>query len=467
MELLKILQEDKELVLYRKSLRKIAHTLPATLLLSQIIYWWGKSKGKPFYKYKEPPSKQRKDESDSNYQKRVCFYNEGDSWTEELGITVKEFDYGINLIAHRKGSLPSNISKLSTIPYVQYWTTMDHRTFYQIINPEGLNEVLKLNMLSDNLSDSEPSDLSDSEMTNCQVDYNTENTTETTAVESSPKINTPHGVIMDRKLFNKPSNSVKTKKPFEPSDRSINIIDHWNSKNGLRFHKTGTQLYKDISNRIDDLYNGKLKSDLFKEKTTFQRKDFIEAINQFHLSATHLDYEPLKSSYKEYLQKMSLFDFLYNPSAPTDKNKSLFFHFLNNPAQKVNGGHGAVRTRKSDLPAISILSEWYKNHAVNPNGNGVYHFGLAVQRLKEYAKLHAHEFHPSLDYWRQCYVGADELSFLAMVLTEAIEDEMIQADKDGRPIQLTSGWLCSDRTFEVRLPKYLSKKNFIKGEYRI
>ena len=400
--------------------------IDSALLLSQLVYWSGKTKDPEGWVYKTYAD-----------------------WEEETSLTERQIRR-IKNVFEDIGFLETKVAKANGNPTVHY----------RINQSKFIDSFLTF--LTERSSKKESNDPVK------KKESITENTTETTTETFlKEKINTPHGVVVDRKLFNKPSNSVKPKKPFEPSDRSINIIDHWNSKNGLRFHKTGTQLYKDISNRIDDLYNGKLKSDLFKEKTTFQRKDFIEAINQFHLSATHLDYEPLKSSYKEYLQKMSLFDFLYNPSAPTDKNKSLFFHFLNNPAQKVNGGHGAVRTRKSDLPAISILSEWYKNHAVNPNGNGVYHFGLAVQRLKEYAKLHAHEFHPSLDYWRQCYVGADELSFLAMVLTEAIEDEMIQADKDGRPIQLTSGWLCSDRTFEVRLPKYLSKKNFIKGEYRI
>lgn len=270
---------------------------------------------------------------------------------------------------------------------------------------------------------------------------------------------------VSRSSLKNPTNGIEPKK-YIPSDRASIIVDYWNSKDGLRTHKEGTKTYKNTCMLIDKLYSGSADSEIF-SKRKFKRQDFIEAIDNFHLSATHLDYEPAKSDYKEHLKRMALIDFLYNGSASTDKTKSLFFYFLNNPAEKVNHGNGAVRTRKSDVPAISILSDWYKLHAANPNGNGAHHFSLAVQRLKEFKELYKDKFIMSLDYWRQCYNVEDELSMLATLLTEAIEEEMKLAEKDGRSIQLTAGWLSSDRTFDVRLPSYLSKKALIKKEYRI
>jgi len=271
---------------------------------------------------------------------------------------------------------------------------------------------------------------------------------------------------IDRSAYNRPEGAKRKQPNLNISDRAKIILDYWNSKDGLRKHKEGTKTYKAIGDMIDTLYNGKLKSDIFKD-TKFKRQDFIEAIDQFHLSVTHLDYEPANPDYKNHLRKTSLLDFLYNPVGSTDKHKSLFFHYLTNPAQKVNGGHGAVRTRKSDAPAISILSEWYKSNAVNPNGNGSHHFNMAVQKLKDFKQLYQDRFIMSLDYWRQCYNVEDELSLLAIFLTEAIEEEIKQSEIKGRPVQLTAGWLSSDRTFEIRLPSYLSKKALIRKEYRI
>lgn len=262
---------------------------------------------------------------------------------------------------------------------------------------------------------------------------------------------------VSRSSLRNPTNGIQPKK-FIPSDRAKIIIDHWNSKDNLVKHKEGTKLYKEISLLIDKIYNGKV----FDLKIL--RKDFIDSIDQFHLSATHLDYEPTKSDYKEHLKKTSLLDFLYKPTSDSDKHKSLFRFHLDNPAVLCNNGTGAVRTRKSDVPAISILSDWYKLHATNPNGNGVHHFGLAAQKLKKYKELHINEFNPSLEHWRQCHNVPDDLSMLAVFLCDAVEWDF---KKNKGEIPLTAGWLSSDYTFDVRLPKYLSEQAFIYKEYRV
>lgn len=76
MDILQLLAADKEILLYRKELNNITKKVTATILLQQMIYWHSKMNG-PFYKFIEPCKNEA--------------YNEGDSWCEELGFSVKEF----------------------------------------------------------------------------------------------------------------------------------------------------------------------------------------------------------------------------------------------------------------------------------------------------------------------------------------------------------------------------------------
>ena len=76
MSALSVIAQDFNLIPYRKELNEITGGVTATILLQQIIYWHGKAGG-DFYKFIAP----------CNHEK----YREGDSWTEELGFTRKEF----------------------------------------------------------------------------------------------------------------------------------------------------------------------------------------------------------------------------------------------------------------------------------------------------------------------------------------------------------------------------------------
>ena len=71
-----ILAADKNVILYRKELNELTGSVTATILLQQIIYW-GKKTGGEFYKFIEPCKHEK--------------YKSGDSWTEELGFSKREF----------------------------------------------------------------------------------------------------------------------------------------------------------------------------------------------------------------------------------------------------------------------------------------------------------------------------------------------------------------------------------------
>lgn len=126
-----LLAEDKELITYRKSLNKITGGVTSTILLQQIIYWAKKKPGQPFYKFRAP----------CNHP----LYSSGDSWTEELGFSVCEFD---TAISHIGTKITRGISKADVMAkedaksLVVYWTDANRVTWY-LLNTDLLGKLGK------------------------------------------------------------------------------------------------------------------------------------------------------------------------------------------------------------------------------------------------------------------------------------------------------------------------------------
>ena len=112
--LLGVIANDRNAIPYRKELNVITGGIIPTLVLQQIIYWWGKNGGQPFYKFIEPCDHK--------------LYRDGDSWTEEIGISKKQFI--------------SAFKKLSATGICSKKIDMNRVTLYSI-NEEILEEKLK------------------------------------------------------------------------------------------------------------------------------------------------------------------------------------------------------------------------------------------------------------------------------------------------------------------------------------
>lgn len=101
MDMVQLLEDDKNLIIYRKNINKITHKVTATILLQQLIYWHTKMKG-PFYKFIEP----------CNHE----LYKKGDSWIEELGFSKKEFGTAFHILRNL-----GIVSKRTNINRVTYY----------------------------------------------------------------------------------------------------------------------------------------------------------------------------------------------------------------------------------------------------------------------------------------------------------------------------------------------------------
>ena len=122
-------ESDGKTIPYRAELARATGGVTSALLLQQVIFWWQVSEGRPFFKFKEPCCKHPA-------------YRPGDSWTEELGFSRREFDAARGRIATRRRSGMSWEQACAEGRPVIYWATPGRMTFYAI-NPVALAALLE------------------------------------------------------------------------------------------------------------------------------------------------------------------------------------------------------------------------------------------------------------------------------------------------------------------------------------
>jgi len=124
-DIISLIAGDKKKISYRPAMVKATGSVLATILLSEIVYWYDKMGRVPFHKFTSPVPV-RKDENGE--EKRHPDYRVGDSWCEALGFSKKEFETARKKIGKkvRKGQpLPPGV-------LVWYWTDISRRTWYRL-----------------------------------------------------------------------------------------------------------------------------------------------------------------------------------------------------------------------------------------------------------------------------------------------------------------------------------------------
>lgn len=116
--------DNQRVISYNPSWNRETGSVTATILLQQISFRFENNGDKPFYKFKEPCTH--------------AAYKKGDSWTEELGFTRREFDTALENIGQKiNKETPRQPDKL-----VWYWTNTDRLTRYEL-NVKAFDEMLE------------------------------------------------------------------------------------------------------------------------------------------------------------------------------------------------------------------------------------------------------------------------------------------------------------------------------------
>lgn len=106
---------DLSAIPYQRRYRSFCKSVTATILFQQIMYRWKKNGEKPFYKFISPCGHKA--------------YKKGDSWQEELGFSLREFESAIKRIAVKKKS-SDKLEDLLMDNVIVYWNTQDRMTYY-------------------------------------------------------------------------------------------------------------------------------------------------------------------------------------------------------------------------------------------------------------------------------------------------------------------------------------------------
>jgi hypothetical protein len=125
---LQVLADDNSVIAYRPKLAVCLGSVTAAILLQQILYRFVQNGREPFYKFREPCENE--------------LYKTDDSWCEELGFSVKQFDTALSVIGTKitKGASKAEamshkvdgdeFPKASLNYLVVYWTDSSRVTWY-------------------------------------------------------------------------------------------------------------------------------------------------------------------------------------------------------------------------------------------------------------------------------------------------------------------------------------------------
>lgn len=229
------------------------------------------------------------------------------------------------------------------------------------------------------------------------------------------------------------------------SDLCNAIVSYWNDK-GLRKHRAGTSVYRQIDSLINKFALGKFQFNnngyTSYRDHKFKRKDFIKAIDQFALAATDPSFEANEGSkYKLYLKRMSLADFLWNNNA--EEKKSLFLHYLSNDAKPLS-----EKFVKDEHPEITeMLTEEFCNQQPNLNRDELSKrsFVRASNRLKEFYDQNVHKMNSAI---------LPSMKKLGKMLVDSVFE-----NARGKPVK--TSYLSSDVTFGEIFPLYLLQQNVL------
>ena len=467
--ILSVIGKDSTIIPYRRELAVLTGTTNSAILLGQLLYWYEKMGRKPFFKYKEPPQR-KDDETDDQYYERVYPYKEGDSWTEELYFSKREFDTALSNIAHNrtKGLTEKEIKDQPFRQYIHFWTTRDRLTYYDIKEPKALSKLLDALFLSDKLCFRKD--------TKKDLDIIQRILTETTSILSKDNSTNPKTDLHNDKILGnqesppeKQDNNIGSKQGGAKSlrDKAKDVKQEPKPKKPKKNHKIleANQPYWDIATEYDIKIpkrawarNYKTTDGIFtelREGTYFENipgcehligrkitpEDFDRFCYNFSLAVNSPEYKPKSLSVKKSWKGWYLEIILYKDDSKNRDGKSLFAIYLDKPPEKVES---AERLIKDPDPNITnfVIEEVQKRYGWDLSNGGRNTAIRCTKKLTQFFadnkdRMPLYDIHYSLVPQK---VG---------ILLEALEKNEY-ADRPMEPM-----YLYGDLTYSKFLPKHL------------
>lgn len=253
----------------------------------------------------------------------------------------------------------------------------------------------------------------------------------------------------------------ETTKPTPKTPQEIQeLIQFWCGLGLVQHKNPEKKVYQEASKMLQKL----MKAKFFEKDSNypkyadykFTKQEIIDTFKEFALSATNFNYQPQAGSYKTFLGKTSLPNFLYNNKT----QKSLFIQFFEEKAVLLKDSQMLVEDL--DQETTVILKHLYEKKItkIKPlkyDSRDENNFRKTSNNLKLFYELN-----------RNIVVGEFNLLGSDIGAKRKRADYLFEAimasigDNSELKMLITTSWLCSDKTFNERLPKYLNEQGIIR-----
>jgi len=254
--------------------------------------------------------------------------------------------------------------------------------------------------------------------------------------------------------------------PLKPNPKPVSIpstvqglLSYWESL-GLKLPAKTTRSFAKTVQALKWLRTGRLFTDragfeAFWDRS-FSTEEIKQAMKNFSLAATDPNYEPQEGTYKQYLRKIRLSEFLFNPFS-RNGSKSFFISYLEPPKTVKE----ALKRIPDEHPQVTTqIRNWWKENicgslSVKPTPKQENDFRKASVRLMEFFEENKGNL------WLTELVQSPELEMVRML------GECILESVNGDTKKITTGFFCSDLTFGERFPSYLFSQGVAKPEEKV
>lgn len=265
----------------------------------------------------------------------------------------------------------------------------------------------------------------------------------------------------------KPTRKIKILKKEKPTPKvkqSVqDLITLWNGL-GLPKHKDPkSKIYIEIAKMLNKMLNGKFFdeddedfADYYGVKFTID--EISMSMRNFSIAATNFNFEPT-GDYKTYLRKkINLKTFLYN-NYSSGKEKSLFVKYFNSAPKPLH--ESKMLVEDLDPETTVIIKHLYEKHIIGHkpikyDSRDENNFRKASNNLNEWFQSNKNIISNNFGLFGSD-VGAKRKR--ADILFESIMASI--GDNSKSKMTITSSWLCINRTFSERLPKYLKEMGIL------
>ena len=228
--------------------------------------------------------------------------------------------------------------------------------------------------------------------------------------------------------------------PIEAPNISAKIlpfINYWEEQ-GLIQHERNTKTFISAVKNLNKVVS---RGTLFNNMTDFEEfadtklsfEDFTLAVDNYIKARSH-DYLPAEKKWLNY----SLANFLYNPFGKNGRTKSPLIYFMMNPPVATVPDHYPDIT----LCIIKQFAEW--NPDYKPTAKDKKKFIHAGNRTGDFFIKHKNKI---TDHFK---LGAHKQAELVI--------RAVRKDVQDQGLVITPGYLCSNTTFDHRLPAYLKNQ---------